>query len=109
MNRSKCSLLPFDCIYRPWLLLLSEVERKSLYSAIPADGPFISKILKSEAVVVLSVNESISNIRNQSKCSIIAFDHIYRTWMVLLSEVEWKSLYSSVAADDPFISKIAKS
>ena len=40
--------------------------------------------------MVLSVNESISALRNQSKSSPIAFNHIYRTWVVLLSEMERK-------------------
>ena len=37
---------------------------------------------------------------NQSKCSIVAFDYIFRTWEVLLSEVEWKLSNSATAAVD---------
>ena len=36
---------------------------------------------------------------NQSKCSLVAFEYIYRTWMVLLSEAEWKLSNSATAVD----------
>ena len=87
MNRSKCSLVAFDYMYRTWMVLLSEVERKPSYSAVAVDGPIYFKKTKSYAAVVLSVNESISTLMNRSKCSLVAFDYMYQTWMVLLSEV----------------------
>ena len=49
--------------------------------------------------VVLSVNESILNLRNRSKCSVVAFDHIYRIGMVLLSELERRSSYYATVID----------
>ena len=54
---------------------------------------------------VESVNESISTLMNRSKCSLVAFDYMYRTWMVLLSEVERKPSYSAVAVDGPIYFK----
>ena len=55
--------------------------------------------------MVLSVSESVSAVRNQSKCSLVAFDHIDRTWMVLLSELEQKPSYSTIAGDGPIYFK----
>ena len=76
-NRSKCSLVAFDHIYRTCTVLLSEVERMPSYSAVAVDGTIYFKNTEIICCSGISVNESISTLRNRSKCSIVAFDHIY--------------------------------
>jgi len=58
-----------------------------------------SKMMKGQAALQKIINQLISNSTNRSKCSLVAFDHICRSPLVLLSELERKSSYYAAEMD----------
>ena len=57
------------------------------------------QMIKGPAALQKIINHSISNFRNQKECSMVDFDHIYRSWEVVFSEVERNSSYSAAKMD----------